>query len=225
MQKTGAQLVTCGYKTSDGKTKRRIDNTEKVKDTKNIQEYLEIVKENYLFNELWNKLYITEIIKQHNIKFNENFELGEDFIFNLDYLKWVKKASYINKELYIYTVGQAGLKLKYRDNKFEIEYELTKCLEEYYKEKGYQMDYIYNRFARVYYNGFLNVFQANNQLTKKEKEDRLERFISSKQYQEELNFLKDKITDKKFKIVVNQIFLKGKARIKLFIFLNSLRNR
>lgn len=223
MENAKAELVTCGYKTSNGKIERRIDNSEKLRDTTDIQEYLEVVKESYLFNELWNKLYITSIIKEQEIKFDEKFELGEDFIFNLDYLKYVKKACFVNELLYVYTEWQEGLKLKYRKNKFEIEYELTKYLEKFYKEKSYSMEYIYNRFARVYYNGFLNIFQANNMLTKKQKEEELDRFVSSKQYKDDLNFLKDKVTDKKFKIAINYFFLKGKNRIKLFMKINNLR--
>lgn len=225
MKETNAQLVTCGYRTIYEKIERLIDNAEKLQDTTNIQEYLETVKEHYLFNELWNKLYVSSIVKEHAIAFNEEFELGEDFIFNLDYLKWVEKASYLNEPLYLYTDGQEGLKLRYRANKFEIEYALTKYLEEFYKEKNYPNDYIYNRLARVYYNGILNIYQINSPLTKKEKEEQLKEFISNEQYQTELNFIKDKITDKKFKIAVNQFFLKGKMRIKLFLFLNNRRRK
>lgn len=225
MKETNAQLVTCGYRTIYERIERLIDNAEKLQDTTNIQEYLETVKEHYLFNELWNKLYVSSIVKEHAITFNEEFELGEDFIFNLDYLKWVEKASYLNEPLYLYTDGQEGLKLRYRANKFEIEYALTKYLEEFYKEKNYPNDYIYNRLARVYYNGILNIYQINSPLTKKEKEEQLKEFISNEQYQTELNFIKDKITDKKFKIAVNQFFLKGKMRIKLFLFLNNRRRK
>lgn len=225
MKETQSQLVTCGYRTIYEKIERLIEEPHRVENTTNIKEYLEIVKESYLFNELWNKLYIASIIKENNITFDKNFELGEDFIFNLDYLKHVEKASYINEPLYIYADGQEGLKLRYRENKFEIEYSLTKYLEQYYKEKEYPLEYIYNRFARVYYNGITNIYAENNPASKEEKEEQLEKFIKEEQYQKDLNFLKDKITDKKFKIAVNYFFLKGKAMVKLFLFINNRRER
>lgn len=225
MQKTNAQLVTCGYRTVYGKEERLINNYQNLQETTNIREYLEVVKENYLFNELWNKLYITSIVKENHITFQEDFELGEDFIFNLAYLRKVTKASYINQPLYCYTDGQEGLKLRYRANKFEIEYALTKYLEEFYKERNYPMEYIYERMARVYYNGIRNIYAENGPLSRKEKNKELERFISSKQYQTDLNFIKDKITNRKFKIAVNQFFLKGKSRIKVFLFLNKQRRK
>lgn len=225
MKETSSQLVTCGYKTIYEKTEKLVKQPHKVQNTTNIKEYLEIVKESYLFNELWNKLYITNIIKENNITFNLEFELGEDFLFNLDYLKHVQRASYINEPLYIYTDGQEGLKLKYRANKFEIEYNLTKYLEDFYKEKNYSLEYVYNRFARVYYNGIINIYHHNNRATKEEKDKQLEVFIKQEQYQKDLNFLKDKITDKKFKIAVNYFFLKGKTMIKVFLFIKNRRKK
>lgn len=222
---TEAQLITCGYRTVHSKEEKLIGNSKNLHTTTNMQEYLEIVKEHYLFNELWNKLYITSIVKENKIKFREDFELGEDFIFNIDYLKRVTRANYINKPLYLYTDGQEGLKLRYRANKFEIEYALTKYLEEFYKERNYSMKYIYNRFARVYYNGITNIYAKNSPLSRKEKNEELEKFISSKQYQEDLNEIKDVITDKKFYLAVNKFFLKGKKKIKLFLFLNNRRHK
>lgn len=225
IKKTNSQLVACGYKTVYEKIVRLIDNYKEVEKTSDIQSYLEILKEDYLFNDVWNKIYVSRIIKDNNIKFDEKFELGEDFIFNLDYLKYVETASYINETLYIYTDGQFGLKLKYRTDKFEIEYALTQYLEKTYKEMNWSMDYIYNRFARVYFNGIIDIYKPNNPASKSEKNKQLENFIKTEQYNKDLNFLKDRITDKKFKLAVKYFFLKGKIRIKLFIMLNNIRKR
>ena len=101
--KNETQLVTCGYRRVFEKNKMLIENNEKILNTTNIKEYLETTKENYLYNELWNKMYISEIIKEHNIKFDKSYELGEDFLFNLDYTKYIKKAS-INIILFKYYV-------------------------------------------------------------------------------------------------------------------------
>lgn len=223
IESINSQLVTCGYRTVYSKIKKLINEQSSVENTNQIKEYLEILKEEYLFNEVWNKLYLAQIIKENEIKFDEKFELGEDFIFNLDYLKYVQQASYINEDIYIYTDGQYGLKLKYRSDKFEIEYALTKKLEQFYKNKGWDMEYIYNRFARIYYNGIIDIYKKNNPASKEEKNKQLDKFIHNEKYKEDLNFLKDKITDKKFKVAVNHVFLKSKIRIKLFIILNSIR--
>ena len=217
------QLVTCGYKRVYDKKQILIKQCKNIENTTNIKEYLETLKENYLFNELWNKMYISKIIKENNIRFNQKYELGEDFLFNLDYIKYIEKASYINNPLYIYTEGETGLKLKYRPNKFNIEYELTRYLEKIYKEKNWDMNYIYNRYARVYYNQIIDIYKPNNQANKKEKNQQLQEIISKKEYKEELKKLEKNVTDKKMKIAIKYFFLKGKTMIKLFVFLNNVR--
>ena len=51
------------------------------------------------------------------------------------------------------------------------------------------MSYIYNRFARVYYNQIIDIYKANNPATKKEKDKQLQEIISKKEYKEELKEL------------------------------------
>lgn len=225
LEQNNLQLVTCGYRKLSDKSKMLIKDNTSIFKTTNIKEYLEITKENYLYNELWNKVYISSIIKENNIKFDSNYELGEDFIFNLDYTKFIEKAGYINEPLYVYTDDEYGLKLKYRPNKFEIEYNLTQYLEKIYIEKKWNMDYIYNRYARVYYNQIIDIYKENNPATIKEKNEQLKNIVTNPKYKEELNELQKKVTDRKMKIAIKYFFLKGKNMAKIFVKLNNLRKR
>ena len=225
LEVNNADLVSCGYKTSDNKIHRLIESHEDIKCSTDLQRYLEKLKKNLLFNELWNKVYVNEIIKSNSILFDETYELGEDYLFNLEYLKNIKKACYLNEVLYVYTVSDTGLKLKYRKDKFDIEYDLTKKLKEYYQEMGYSMDFVNNQFARIYYNGIIDIFKDNNPLSKKEKNNQLKEFITEENYRLDLEFLKDKVTDKKFKLAIKHFFLKGQRRIKIFVLLNNLFHR
>lgn len=225
LEQNDLQLVTCGYRKLSDKSKMLIKYNTSILKTTNIKEYLEITKENYLYNELWNKVYISSIIKENNIKFDANYELGEDFIFNLDYIKFIEKAGYINETLYVYTDGEQGLKLRYRPNKFEIEYNLTQYLEKIYTEKKWDMRYIYNRYARVYYNQIIDIYKENNPATIKEKDEKLKNIVTNPKYKEELNELQKKVTDKKMKIAIKYFFLKGKNMSKLFVRLNNIRKR
>ena len=225
MIKNKSQLVTCGYRRVFEKNKMLISENDKILNTTNIKEYLETTKENYLYNELWNKMYISKIIKENNIKFNKKYELGEDFLFNLDYTKYIQRASFINEPLYIYTDGEYGLKLRYRANKFEIEYGLTQYLEKFYIDKKWNMDYIYNRYARVYYNQIIDIYKENNPATIKEKNEQLKNIVTNPKYKEELNELQKKVTDRKMKIAIKYFFLKGKNMAKIFVKLNNLRKR
>ena len=220
----GYELVTCGYKINNSRKKVQLKRKNNL-NSYDLKTYLETLKSHDLFNEIWNKIYLSKVIKEQSLRFNEELDLGEDFIFNLSYLFYINKAGYINEDLYIYNNGQNGLKLKYREDRFNIEYALTKYLEEFYRAKGYTKEYIYNRIAWTYYRGVVNIYNKNNKMSKQEKNKKLEEFINSNQYKGDLKYIQDKITDKRFIFVVNQILLKDKFRIKMFILLNKIRSR
>ena len=219
----GYELVACGYKLDKSNKKVVLKKKYNLKES-DLKTYLETLKSHDLFNEIWNKIYLSNIIKKQNLRFDEALNLGEDFIFNLSYLFYINKAGYINEDLYIYNDGQNGLKLKYREDRFRIEYNLTKNLEEFYNAKGYSKEYIYNRIAWTYYRGVVNIYNKNNKISRQEKNEKLEDFINSNQYKNDLIEIHNKLTDKRFIFVVNHILLKDKFRIKVFIFLNKIRN-
>ena len=49
---------------------------------------------------LWNKVYSNSIIKEYNIRFPNNIEIGEDYVFNLLYCLNIKKVITLNDSLY-----------------------------------------------------------------------------------------------------------------------------
>ena len=51
IEKDESQLVTCGFKKIFSKEEMLLKNSENVNLTANIKEYLEILKENYLYND------------------------------------------------------------------------------------------------------------------------------------------------------------------------------
>lgn len=58
-----------------------------------------------LFTYCWGKLYNRDIIKKHNITFNENLRYYEDVEFNFKYIKHIKNIYYVNKIVYNYHTG------------------------------------------------------------------------------------------------------------------------
>lgn len=71
---------------------------------------------------VWNKIYEKKIIVDNNIEFNSGLSLGEDLIFNLDYLnKCNDKIIIIKDILYSYFLRDSeSLDYKYYDNLYEI---------------------------------------------------------------------------------------------------------
>ncbi len=69
----------------------------------------------------WNKLFKTSIIKEYNIRFNENIKYCEDEIFVLTYLLHSKNTCYVKEQLYHYMENNMSANMKiYTEKKFDI---------------------------------------------------------------------------------------------------------
>lgn len=107
------QLAICGYK-SIYMSKDTIFYTETVCPIKGRYQNIDLVKHfgelfnNGLINPLWNKLYYADLIKKLNLKFNKELNMGEDLLFNLEYINACDNIEIINEQLYNY--------LKFNDN-------------------------------------------------------------------------------------------------------------
>lgn len=66
--------------------------------------------EEHLMPAIWNKLYDLETIKENAVSFRKNLSLGEDLLFNLDYIraKNIKKLVVLNLPLYHYVQADEG---------------------------------------------------------------------------------------------------------------------
>lgn len=63
----------------------------------------------------WNKLYIRSVLENHHIRFQPGLPLGEDLVFNLDYLHCLPGGFvFVNQPLYHYSIGSTdSLSSKY----------------------------------------------------------------------------------------------------------------
>lgn len=52
--------------------------------------------------QVWNKIYLTSLIKKHHLAFQSGVNFGEDLLFNLDYLSLISHISFIPAPLYNY---------------------------------------------------------------------------------------------------------------------------
>lgn len=75
----------------------------------------------WLINSPCNKLYETRIIKENALSFQPGLSMGEDLLFNLDYIRHVEGFTVVNKPLYHYCHpnGQS-LSRTYRPDFYEI---------------------------------------------------------------------------------------------------------
>lgn len=141
LNRTKCQLLICGYINHDekqsGKTEKFIYEGEDSED--NIYSMNNIIEHLYkkrLLQQLWNKAFLTKIIKQKKIRFDENISIGEDFRFVLDYIKYgcIKQVYFIKRLLYHYMRDQKG-SLMYRIG-YESINEPLKNMQEMYMIMG-----------------------------------------------------------------------------------------
>lgn len=86
-----------------------------------INQFYEVYKLK-LLNQPYNKIYEKKILDKSNIKFNEDLSLGEDLLFNLDYLLQCNEIEIINEKNYFYIKGQTdSLCNKFYPNFYEIQ--------------------------------------------------------------------------------------------------------
>ena len=89
------------------------------------------------FRAPWGKLYCTDIIKKYNLKFDKELVIGEDFIFILEYLKYVNKISLENQAFYHYMINESSATRKYKNDPWNLIYKKTIIrLEDYLKENN-----------------------------------------------------------------------------------------
>lgn len=104
MEKSGADLTVCTYHKKIGNYCIPCTIREKAK-LYTVEEYLKNTLKDpghHYYGVVWNKMFRRSIVRDNTLFFDKDAGLGEDFIFNLDYLKCIRKVQVIGKHLYCY---------------------------------------------------------------------------------------------------------------------------
>lgn len=133
-----------------------------------------LLYEQALINSLWDKLYLTSIIREYQISFDESLSLGEDLLFNLQYLGHVKFVNLIDKPLYHYIRHENGsLRSKYYEQMDKIQLHLYQNILAFAKENcSLQLPEIYpvyRRWVADCMNAYIYVWERENKRGKREK--------------------------------------------------------
>lgn len=94
-------------------------------------QFLELYGAGYM-NMPWNKLFRRELVG----RFDEDLSLGEDLLFNLDYLSRAKKIALVEKALYHYIQNDGGdtLSSRKRDDKLGLAKMIWRKTSKFYEE-------------------------------------------------------------------------------------------
>ena len=183
-------MCTCNYYAIKNNKKIIKANIESytIEDGK-INEYIEKMQKEMLFYNPVNKIFKASIIKENNIRFEYNIHVGEDYLFNIEYIKYVKRAKYISQPLYNYIIQRGTLSQKYIERSIPLEMKIVRNIKEIYEDRSFDMTYIYNQYMELLKSNIYNL-----QIGKKNGKE-IKKFIE--EYRRELE--KDKIIKKEIK--------------------------
>lgn len=136
-----------------------------------------------LLNSLCNKLYKRELINDNKIKFDETIENGEDFIFNLEYIKYTKVLSFCNEALYSYIRrDNNSITHKYVEDMYFKGVDIHNKLEaflidmEFFTEENKEI--LQKNHLIGVFSAFLNLFHEDCNLNKIEKKSYIRQIIA-----------------------------------------------
>lgn len=127
IEKLNADLCICNYIKEDKNTKKYCDSGIKKdiltnKEVKKLLQIRLIERDNSekkhelaVFRGACGKLYRNKIIENNNIRFKKELVIGEDFLFNLEYLNYTNSVVLCKKYYYHYVTNIESLTQKYED--------------------------------------------------------------------------------------------------------------
>ena len=215
---TSDRMVCCNYyKINFEKKQYKKIQQDIVVSNDKLQYFVEETQKNTLFNIIWNKIYLKDIIVENNILFDEQIDFGEDLEFNIEYFKYVKSAYLIKEPLYNYYIENSSSSFKYRENDFFIRLHNVEKLEELYTLKNYCKDFVIEKYLEAFIQSSARYIQkCKNKKICIEKISQYIDAISLKIFRKEV-----KIYSLEEKIIYNLI--KNKKSKQIYIFL-KIRN-
>lgn len=150
--------------------------------------------EKHIYYNVWNKLYVKEVIDTYNIRF-PSYNWGEDIKFNQDYLMYVNKIYNTSKCYYHYVRERRGSTTKkYQNQLFETRIRENQEFIEFFKLYGLQEDeyseFIAKRFIERTLGCIENIFHQECTLSFKERRQKIKEIIEHKETRQYLKIFK-----------------------------------
>ena len=149
-ESTGADLVITHFIRVDGE-RQAVRGHIKGERLLTRQEFArEMVKApaNYYYGVLWNKLYRRSIVESRGLRFEREVAWGEDFLFNLEYIRSVRLVAAVPRPLYYYIKRPGSLVSTQATLRRTIEMKRTTF--DYYKDLYQDLDLYDEQKAKVY---------------------------------------------------------------------------
>ncbi|PGS52658.1 glycosyltransferase family 2 protein [Bacillus sp. AFS041924] len=144
-----AEVVICGLKRRNPVKHETINfHPTKLSIENEIQnDFVQLLKLGLAYSPV-NKLYRKSVISRHNIKFNHDISVGEDALFNIEYISKCKRVFIYEKPLYIYYQRSGSLTTTFYKEKECTQILLYQKLKEFLGDK---LDSVTLRELNSYY--------------------------------------------------------------------------
>ncbi|CEG28650.1 glycosyltransferase family 2 protein [Bacillus sp. B-jedd] len=160
-------------------------------DQHRFREYAVSLIRNEMINAPWNKVYLTSYLKEKEIMFPADLNIGEDLKFNLSVIRDIEHVKILNMALVNYCVKKGeGLVSRFRLNRFDVRYALLmeiRNLLSYWgllKENQAMIDRFLIRDIMAY---FMDFYKMNCDLTYKKKLEIIKELLSRDNIKKSLN--------------------------------------
>lgn len=197
-----SDLVICGYKVVYKNNDQEINNYNNIVGVSDILTKKEFLKcfhyffVNFFINSPCNKLYSSSIIKENKLKFNNSISLGEDLLFNLEYLRYCNMISIEHNCYYNYVqINSTSLTKKSYTNKAEIQNLLFKNVRDfleandaYIGENKYNIEYFY---LETMFNALTELYKSEYNLKPYEIKHKLKEIANYNQIKKALPYYRD----------------------------------
>lgn len=195
------ELVICGYKSTflvGGNNvfrNNRCPIEGKYKFSEFMSHFSELFR-NTLINPLWNKLYITNLIRKNNVRFKENIKIGEDLLFNLEYFKACDNVIVIDESLYNYLIiSNNSLTNSFNKEYFRNQQMLFEILREFLSNNnnyiGKNKELIEMCYAESIVSCLEHIFHENSNLTSILKKEQINNIVKDKSVRKNISYFKD----------------------------------
>jgi glycosyltransferase involved in cell wall biosynthesis len=181
------QLVICGYKLIyvDENNNTIHEDRCPTGGEYSINEFLTCFGElftGYFINSPCNKLYCMDILRSFGVCFIENINMGEDLLFNLEYIKKCKSINIINDSLYNYIrTNDKSLTASFRIDFFNIQQILYSRVRELLIQNdcytGKNKIFIETSYTDTIIGCLENLFHPHNNLTRKNRNNYISEII------------------------------------------------
>lgn len=147
-------MSMCSYYECFSKSRNLISvqNEDKACNGEDLAKYMLLAGTKAIFNPPWNKMFSKKILSDNNLEFPKQMSLGEDFIFNIEYIKKSSSIYVVCEPLYFYmNENSDSLTKRKRPDLWENEKIMFRSYYSFFSDKDEYSKYKDNAFEHLVY--------------------------------------------------------------------------